>query len=137
MLDQGFFPDGIWTAPSDEALKNDIELSLAVGFNGARLHQKVFPERFHYWADKLGYLTWGEFAALHSRSQLLSFLEIFSQLEVMISRESFPGVLTAAAIKALVMLAVEFITIFPSIRAASTVAERRMNPFSLRVKLEQ
>lgn len=60
VLDQGFYPDGIWTAPSDEALKNDILLSKAAGFNGARLHQKVFEERFHYWADKLGYLTWGE-----------------------------------------------------------------------------
>lgn len=59
--DQGFYPEGIWTAPTDEALKTDIELSMNVGFNGARLHQKVFEERFHYWADKLGYLTWGEF----------------------------------------------------------------------------
>ncbi|MQY80194.1 MAG: beta-glucuronidase, partial [Bacteroidetes bacterium] len=42
-------------------LKADIERSIAVGFNGARLHQKVFEERFHYWADNLGYLTWGEF----------------------------------------------------------------------------
>ncbi len=61
VLDQGFYSDGIWTAPSDEALKKDIQLSMDVGFNGARLHQKVFEERFHYWADKLGYLTWGEF----------------------------------------------------------------------------
>lgn len=61
VLDQGFYPDGIWTAPSDEALKRDIELAMAAGFNGARLHQKVFEERFHYWADRLGYLTWGEF----------------------------------------------------------------------------
>ena len=61
VLDQGFYPDGIWTAPSDEALRRDIELSLAAGFNGARLHQKVFEERFHYWADRLGYLTWGEY----------------------------------------------------------------------------
>ena len=60
VLDQGFYPDGIWTAPSDEALKNDIQLSMEAGFNGARLHQKVFEERFYYWADKLGYLTWGE-----------------------------------------------------------------------------
>ena len=61
VLDQGFYPDGIWTAPSDKALKEDIRRSQAVGFNGARLHEKVFEERFHYWADKLGYLTWGEF----------------------------------------------------------------------------
>lgn len=60
VLDQGFYPDGIWTAPSDEALKKDIQLSMEAGFNGARLHQKVFEERFYYWADKLGYLTWGE-----------------------------------------------------------------------------
>lgn len=60
VLDQGFYPEGIWTAPSDAALRRDIELSQAAGFNGARLHQKVFEPRFHYWADRLGYLTWGE-----------------------------------------------------------------------------
>ena len=63
VLDQGFYPDGIWTAPSDEALRRDIELSKAVGFNGARLHQKSFEERYYYWADRLGYLTWGESAS--------------------------------------------------------------------------
>lgn len=61
ILDQGFYPDGIWTAPTEEALKRDIELSMAAGYNGARLHQKVFEPRFLYWADKLGYLVWGEF----------------------------------------------------------------------------
>ena len=61
ILDQGFYPDGIWTAPTDEALKHDIEMSMAAGYNGARLHQKVFEPRFLYWADKLGYLVWGEF----------------------------------------------------------------------------
>ena len=60
VLDQGFYPDGVWTAPTDADLKRDIELSMSVGFNSARLHQKVFEERFHYWADKLGYITWGE-----------------------------------------------------------------------------
>ncbi len=62
VLDQGYYPDGIMTAPSDEALRRDIELSRAAGFNGARLHQKVFEERFLYHADRLGYLVWGEFA---------------------------------------------------------------------------
>ena len=60
VLDQGFYPDGIYTAPSDEALKNDIIYSMQLGFNGARLHQKIFEPRFLYWADKLGYLVWGE-----------------------------------------------------------------------------
>ncbi len=62
ILDQGFYPDGIYTAPTDEALKADIELSMNLGFNGARLHQKVFEERFFYHADKMGYLVWGEYA---------------------------------------------------------------------------
>ncbi|MFW5752609.1 MAG: glycoside hydrolase family 2 protein [Planctomycetota bacterium] len=61
VLDQGYYPDGIMTAPSDAALVADIELAMAAGFNGARLHQKVFEERFLYHADRLGYLVWGEF----------------------------------------------------------------------------
>ena len=61
VLDQGYYPDGIMTAPSDAALIEDIELSIAAGFNGARLHQKVFEERFLYHADRLGYIVWGEF----------------------------------------------------------------------------
>ena len=61
VLDQGFYPDGIYTAPTDEALKNDILLSVQAGFNGARLHEKIFEERFLYHADSLGYLVWGEF----------------------------------------------------------------------------
>lgn len=60
MLDQGFYPDGIFTAPNDDALRRDIELSQALGCNGARLHQKVFEPRFLYWADRMGYLVWGE-----------------------------------------------------------------------------
>ena len=62
VLDQGFNPEGIYTGPSDEFLRHDIELSMALGFNGARLHQRVFEERTLYWADKLGYILWGEYA---------------------------------------------------------------------------
>ena len=61
VLDQGYYPDGVMTATSDEALVRDIELAKAAGFNGARLHQKVFEERFLYHCDRLGYLVWGEF----------------------------------------------------------------------------
>ena len=61
VLDQGFYPEGIWTAPSDAELEADIDRSLAMGFNGARLHEKVFEERFLYHCDKKGYLVWGEF----------------------------------------------------------------------------
>lgn len=62
VLDQGFYPDGIYTAPTDEDLKNDILYSMQLGFNGARLHEKMFEERFLYWADRLGYTVWGEHA---------------------------------------------------------------------------
>lgn len=61
VLDQGFYPDGIWTAPTAEALEKDIACSMAAGFNGARLHEKVFEPRFLYYADKMGYLVWGEY----------------------------------------------------------------------------
>lgn len=61
VLDQGFYPEGIYTAPKEEDLKKDILLSLDAGFNGARLHEKVFEPRFLYYCDKLGYLAWGEF----------------------------------------------------------------------------
>ena len=61
ILDQGFYPDGIYTAPSDDELIADIDRSMAMGFNGARLHEKIFEERFLYHADRKGYLVWGEF----------------------------------------------------------------------------
>lgn len=61
VLDQGFYPEGIYTAPSDAELEADVTRSMAMGFNGARLHQKVFEERFLYHADKKGYIVWGEY----------------------------------------------------------------------------
>lgn len=69
VLDQGYFPDGILTAPSDEALKQDIELAKQLGFNGARKHQKIEDPRFLYWADRLGYLVWGEMANAYAYSE--------------------------------------------------------------------
>lgn len=61
ILDQGYYPDGVMTAPSDDALIQDIKMAQDAGFNGARLHQKIFEERFLYHADRLGYIVWGEF----------------------------------------------------------------------------
>ena len=77
VLDQGFYPEGIYTAPSDEALRRDIELAQAVGYNGARLHQKVFEERTLYWADRLGYIVWGEFPSWGVDPKLPGVLERF------------------------------------------------------------
>ena len=60
VLDQGYYPDGIYTAPSEEALERDIRISLEAGYNGARLHQKIFEPRYLYCCDRLGYLVWEE-----------------------------------------------------------------------------
>lgn len=57
-LDQGFWPDGLYTAPTDEALRYDIEVAKKLGFNMARKHVKIEPDRWYYWCDKLGYLVW-------------------------------------------------------------------------------
>jgi len=57
-LDQGFWPDGIYTAPSDVALRSDIEFLKNAGFNFTRKHVKVEPDRWYYWCDKLGLLVW-------------------------------------------------------------------------------
>jgi len=57
-LDQGFWPDGIYTAPTDEALRYDIEITRQMGFNMARKHIKVEPARWYYWCDRLGLLVW-------------------------------------------------------------------------------
>lgn len=57
-LDQGFWPDGLYTAPTDDALRYDIEVTKQLGFNLARKHVKIEPERWYYWCDKLGLLVW-------------------------------------------------------------------------------
>ncbi len=62
VLDQGYYPDGIYTAPEEKAFIRDIQIALDAGFNGARLHEKVFEPRFLYHCDRMGYLVWGEYA---------------------------------------------------------------------------
>ncbi|MDQ2731800.1 MAG: glycoside hydrolase family 2, partial [Armatimonadota bacterium] len=63
LLDQGFWPDGIYTAPTDEALRSDIEMTRKLGFNMVRKHIKVEPDRWYYWADRLGLLVWQDMPA--------------------------------------------------------------------------
>ncbi|MCM3588237.1 glycoside hydrolase family 2 [Mesobacillus maritimus] len=69
VLDQGYWKEGLLTAPTDEDLKKDIELAKEMGFNGCRKHQKVEDPRFLYWSDKLGFLVWGECAASPSYNE--------------------------------------------------------------------
>lgn len=66
VLDQGYWPDGLMTAPSDEALRRDVELTKALGFNGVRKHQKIEDPRFLYWADTLGLLVWEELPSAYA-----------------------------------------------------------------------
>jgi hypothetical protein len=65
-LDQGFWPDGIYTAPTDEALRFDLEQHKVLGFNTIRKHIKVEPDRWYYWADKLGLMVWQDMPAMRT-----------------------------------------------------------------------
>jgi beta-galactosidase/beta-glucuronidase len=60
VLDQGYWPDTMMAAPSDAALRRDVELAKAMGFNGVRKHQKIEDPRYLYWADRLGLMVWEE-----------------------------------------------------------------------------
>jgi beta-galactosidase/beta-glucuronidase len=68
VLDQGYFSGGLLTAPTDDALRRDIELAKAMGFNGARKHQKAEDPRWLYWADRLGFLVWSEMPGFYEFS---------------------------------------------------------------------
>jgi len=67
-LDQGWWPDGLYTAPTDEALRYDIEATKRLGMNMARKHVKVEPARWYYWCDKLGLLVWQDMASGNNRT---------------------------------------------------------------------
>lgn len=67
ILDQGFYPDGIYTAKTVEEIYKDIDLSMSLGFNGARMHQKIFEPHYMYYADKVGYIVWGEYPSWGGR----------------------------------------------------------------------
>ena len=62
VLEQGYWPESHLAAPSGDALRREVELIKALGFNGVRIHQKVEDPRFLYWCDRLGLLVWGEMA---------------------------------------------------------------------------
>lgn len=70
LLDQGYWEESLLTAPEDEAFIKDIELCKKMGFNGVRKHQKIEDPRYLYWADKMGFLVWGETANAYCYSKL-------------------------------------------------------------------
>jgi hypothetical protein len=68
LLDQGWWPDGLYTAPTDEALRSDIETTKRLGFNVARKHVKVEPDRWYYHADRLGLLVWQDMPSAENKT---------------------------------------------------------------------
>jgi hypothetical protein len=90
-LDQGFWPDGLYTAPTDEALRYDIEVTKKLGFNMARKHVKVEPARWYYWCDKLGLLVWqdmpsGDKSVAPGRGEITRSPESAKQFELELMR---------------------------------------------------
>ncbi len=65
-LDQGYWPDGLYTAPTDEALKFDVKIQKDFGYNMTRKHLKIEPKRWYYWADKLGLMVWQDMPSANS-----------------------------------------------------------------------
>lgn len=84
LLVQGYWPESLYTAPSDDAIKKDIQFVKEFGFNGLRTHQKAFDPRFLYWCDKMGVLVWGEIGnafRFSPRSQLKLINEFVAEIE--------------------------------------------------------
>lgn len=83
-LVQGYWPDGLYTAPTDDAIKLDIQYIKDFGFNGLRTHQKAFDPRFLYWCDKMGVLVWGEIGnafQFSTRAQIRLIKEFSEEIE--------------------------------------------------------
>ena len=96
-LDQGYWPDGIYTAPTDDALKFDIAFAKGAGFNLIRKHMKVEPQRWFYWADKLGVLVWQDMPAIWFQDEdtAVTRAEYRAELKTMIDQHiSSPSVVT-------------------------------------------
>ncbi|MGX7133058.1 MULTISPECIES: glycoside hydrolase family 2 protein [Enterococcus] len=94
VLDQGYWPEGLLTAPTDEDFKKDIQLSKDMGFNGCRKHQKVEDPRFLYWADQMGYIVWGECASTVSYSTSAVANLTKEWLEIVERDYNHPSILT-------------------------------------------
>ncbi len=83
-LDQGYWPDGIYTAPSDKALKWDVEMTKEWGFNMIRKHIKIEPQRWYYWADKLGVLVWQDMPSTFGKRTEKEKVQFESELSKMV-----------------------------------------------------
>jgi hypothetical protein len=97
LLDQGYWPDGVLTAPTEEALKSDIQFTKNAGFNLIRKHMKTEPQRFYYWADKLGLLVWQDMPAIWYQNEdtLVTRKEFRKELKaIMDDHYNSPSIIT-------------------------------------------
>lgn len=94
VLDQGYWPEGLLTAPSDEAFIEDIRLAKEMGFNGCRKHQKVEDPRFLYWADRMGFIVWGECASTITYTPLAASRLTQEWIEIVERDYNHPSIVT-------------------------------------------
>ncbi len=94
ILDQGYWKESLLTPPSDEAIRKDLELTLAMGFNGARKHQKIEDPRYYYWADKMGVLVWGEMPSTYEFSSTAQRNTLSEMTEFVESHYNHPSIIT-------------------------------------------
>ncbi|MEK5166769.1 sugar-binding domain-containing protein [Paenibacillus sp. FSL R5-0527] len=92
VLDQGYFPQSLLTAPTEEALRRDVELCKEMGFNGMRKHMMVADPRYLYWCDKLGVLVWGEMAAAYVYNEQYAYRMIEEWKEVIDRDYNHPSI---------------------------------------------
>lgn len=94
VLEQGYWPTSHFTAPSNLALREEVELILALGFNAARIHQKVEDPRFLYWCDRLGLMIWGETAGAYEFSTTAVQRLVSEWTDIVLRDRSHPSVVT-------------------------------------------
>jgi len=94
VLDQGYWPGGLLTAPDGGALRADIELAQSFGFNGARKHQKAEDPRWLYWADRLGFLVWSEMPSFYEHTPLAEQRLVAEWSELVRRDRGHPSVVT-------------------------------------------
>ncbi len=83
-LDQGYWPDGVYTAPTDAALRYDLEMTKKLGCNATRKHMKIEPDRWYYWADKLGLMVWQDMPGAHAEKSAEATKQFEGELKAMV-----------------------------------------------------
>lgn len=94
VLEQGYWPDSLYTAPGTQALRAEVELIKSLGFNLVRIHQKTEDPRFHYWCDRLGLLVWGETASPYEFSEAGAAALVREWTEIVQQYASHPSIIT-------------------------------------------